>query len=137
MRAQYLVGDRARLFGSRSRISLVERLMSTNNALTILRSPSAKKPTSTGPGGLPLEELLFGFSFAMYWSSILRGRYLAARNGRGGTSSPLDHKRFRCTVVIDVIVETLKSLKSSYPMMNQEHWQHLLEALKEGSSSNS
>jgi hypothetical protein len=22
------------------------------------------------PGGLPLEELLFGFSFAMYWSSI-------------------------------------------------------------------
>ena len=41
---------------------------------------------------------------------------------------PADNKWFTRTVVADVIIETLKSLKLSYPMVSEEHRQHLLEA---------
>ena len=41
---------------------------------------------------------------------------------------PADHKWFTRTVVADVIVEKLKSLKLSYPVVSEEHRQHLLEA---------
>lgn len=41
---------------------------------------------------------------------------------------PADHKWFTRTVVADVIIEKLKSLKLSYPVVSEEHRQHLLEA---------
>lgn len=41
---------------------------------------------------------------------------------------PADNKWFTRTVVADVIVEKLKSLKLSYPVVSEEHRQHLLEA---------
>lgn len=41
---------------------------------------------------------------------------------------PADHKWFTRTVVADVIVEKLKSLKLSYPVVSPEHRQQLLEA---------
>ena len=43
---------------------------------------------------------------------------------------PADNKWFTRTVVADVIVEKLKSLKLSYPTVTQEHRKHLLEAKK-------
>ncbi len=43
---------------------------------------------------------------------------------------PADHKWFTRTVVADVIVEKLKSLKLRYPVSSAEHRQHLLEAKK-------
>lgn len=50
---------------------------------------------------------------------------------------PADNKWFTRTVVADVIIETLKSLGLSYPVVNEEHRQQLLEARKllEGDSS--
>jgi len=39
-----------------------------------------------------------------------------------------DNKWFTRTVVADVIIEKLKSLKLSYPVVSEEHRQHLLEA---------
>ena len=41
---------------------------------------------------------------------------------------PADNKWFTRTVVADVIIEKLKSLKLSYPVVSKEHRQHLLEA---------
>jgi PPK2 family polyphosphate:nucleotide phosphotransferase len=41
---------------------------------------------------------------------------------------PADNKWFTRTVIADVIIETLKALKLSYPVVNEEHRQHLLEA---------
>ena len=41
---------------------------------------------------------------------------------------PADNKWFTRTVVADVIVEKLKSLKLSYPAVSDEHMRHLLEA---------
>ena len=41
---------------------------------------------------------------------------------------PADNKWFTRTVVADVIIEKLKSLKLSYPAVSEEHRQHLLEA---------
>ena len=41
---------------------------------------------------------------------------------------PADNKWFTRTVVADVIIEKLKSLKLSYPAVSDEHRQHLLEA---------
>ena len=41
---------------------------------------------------------------------------------------PADNKWFTRTVVADVIIEKLKSLKLSYPVVSEEHRQHLLEA---------
>jgi PPK2 family polyphosphate:nucleotide phosphotransferase len=41
---------------------------------------------------------------------------------------PADHKWFTRTVVADVIIEKLNSLKLSYPVVSEEHRQHLLEA---------
>ena len=41
---------------------------------------------------------------------------------------PADNKWFTRTVVADVIVEKLKSLKLSYPAVSEEHMRHLLEA---------
>lgn len=41
---------------------------------------------------------------------------------------PADNKWFTRTVVADVIVEKLKSLKLSYPVVSEEHRQHLLDA---------
>lgn len=41
---------------------------------------------------------------------------------------PADHKWFTRTVIADVIIEKLKSLKLSYPVVSEEHRQHLLEA---------
>lgn len=41
---------------------------------------------------------------------------------------PADNKWFTRTVVADVIIETLKSLKLSYPAMDEEHRQQLLDA---------
>jgi PPK2 family polyphosphate:nucleotide phosphotransferase len=43
---------------------------------------------------------------------------------------PADNKWFTRTVVADVIIETLKSLKLSYPVVNEEHRQQLLTARK-------
>ena len=43
---------------------------------------------------------------------------------------PADHKWFTRTVVADVIVERLKALKLSYPVVSKEHRQHMLEAKK-------
>lgn len=43
---------------------------------------------------------------------------------------PADNKWFTRTVVADVIVAKLKSLKLSYPVVSEEHRQHLLEAKK-------
>ncbi len=43
---------------------------------------------------------------------------------------PADHKWFTRTVVADIIVEKLKSLKLHYPVSNAEHKQHLLDAKK-------
>ena len=41
---------------------------------------------------------------------------------------PADNKWFTRTVVADVIIEKLKSLKLSYPVVSKEQRQHLLEA---------
>jgi len=41
---------------------------------------------------------------------------------------PADNKWFTRTVVADVIIEKLKSLKLSYPAVSDEPRQHLLEA---------
>jgi len=41
---------------------------------------------------------------------------------------PADNKWFTHTVIADVIVEKLKSLKMSYPVVSQEHQQHLHKA---------
>lgn len=41
---------------------------------------------------------------------------------------PADHKWFTRTVVADVIIEKLKSLKLNYPVLSEEHQQELLEA---------
>lgn len=41
---------------------------------------------------------------------------------------PADNKWFTRTVVADVIIEKLKSLKLSYPVVSEEHKQRLLEA---------
>jgi PPK2 family polyphosphate:nucleotide phosphotransferase len=41
---------------------------------------------------------------------------------------PADHKWFTRTVVADVIIEKLKALKLSYPVINKEQRQHLLKA---------
>jgi PPK2 family polyphosphate:nucleotide phosphotransferase len=41
---------------------------------------------------------------------------------------PADNKWFTRTVVADVIVERLKSLKLSYPAVSEEHRQHLIDA---------
>jgi PPK2 family polyphosphate:nucleotide phosphotransferase len=41
---------------------------------------------------------------------------------------PADNKWFTRTVVADVIVNTLKSLKLSYPRVSEQHRQHLVEA---------
>ena len=41
---------------------------------------------------------------------------------------PADNKWFTRTVVADVIIEKLKSLKLNYPAVSDEHRQHLLEA---------
>lgn len=41
---------------------------------------------------------------------------------------PADHKWFARTVVADVIVERLKALKLTYPVVNEEHRQQLLDA---------
>lgn len=41
---------------------------------------------------------------------------------------PADHKWFTRAVVGDVIIEKLKSLKLSYPVLSEEHQQELLEA---------
>ena len=43
---------------------------------------------------------------------------------------PADNKWFTRTVVADVIVEKIKSLRLSYPVAGGEHRQHLLEARK-------
>src|SRR6266851_8950388 len=43
---QHRVDDRARLFGSRSRSSSVEPLISANSAVTVLRSPSSASEAS-------------------------------------------------------------------------------------------
>ncbi len=43
---------------------------------------------------------------------------------------PADNKWFTRTVVADVIVEKLKSLKLSYPKVNKEHMQNLIDAKK-------
>jgi PPK2 family polyphosphate:nucleotide phosphotransferase len=43
---------------------------------------------------------------------------------------PADKKWFTRTVVADVIVKKLKSLKLSYPIMGAEHRRHLLDAKK-------
>ena len=41
---------------------------------------------------------------------------------------PADNKWFTRTVVADVIVEKLKSLKLSYPTVSKEHMKHLIDA---------
>ena len=41
---------------------------------------------------------------------------------------PADNKWFTRTVIADVIIEKLKSLKLSYPVVSEEHRQHLLAA---------
>ena len=41
---------------------------------------------------------------------------------------PADNKWFTRTVVADVIIEKLKSLKLCYPTVSEERWQHLLDA---------
>jgi PPK2 family polyphosphate:nucleotide phosphotransferase len=41
---------------------------------------------------------------------------------------PADNKWFTRTVVADVIIEKLKSLKLSYPVVSEEHRRHLLDA---------
>ncbi len=41
---------------------------------------------------------------------------------------PADNKWFTRTVVADVIIEKLKALKLNYPVVSEEHRQHLLEA---------
>ena len=43
---------------------------------------------------------------------------------------PADNKWFTRTVVADVIIEKLKGLKLSYPVISKEHRRHLLEAKK-------
>lgn len=43
---------------------------------------------------------------------------------------PADRKWFTDTVVADVIVETLKALKMSYPIVNGKHRQEIQESRK-------